>query len=142
MITVRPDMWLMDIGAFDHICNRKGFFKDYRPIQFMMGQADGQIKIFGIGTVLLVVLTKDRIPKEVKFIRVLYAFKVGYNLVLNRRLRAHKYYFHGGDNMIRRMNNDNELVSALFIKKGLHELLLAGPGVHYASRKSPVNIKT
>ena len=132
----------MDIDAFDYICNRKEFFEDYRLIQFMMGQADGQTRVLGIGIVPLVVLTKDGISREVKFIRVLHALKVGYNLVSNRRLCVYGYYFHGGDDTIRRMSDDSELASASLIERGLHELLLAGPGVHYASRESPINIKT
>ena len=140
-MTVCPDTWLVDIDTFDHICNRKGFFEDYRSIQFMMGQADGQTRVFGIGIVPLIVLTKDGTPREVKLIRVLYAPKVGYNLVSNRRLRAYGYYFYGGDDMIRRMSDNSELASVSFIEKGLHELLLAGPGVHYVSRKSPVNVE-
>ena len=141
-MTVRPDTWLVDTGAFDHICNRKESFEDYRPIQFMMGQADGQTRVLKIGTVPLVVLTKDGTPREVKLKRVLHAPKIGYNLVSNRRLRAHGYYFHGSDDTIRRMSDDSELASAPFIERGLHELLLEEPGVHYASRNSPVNVET
>ena len=141
-MTVRPDIWLVDTGAFDYIYNRKEFFKDYRPIQFMINQMNSQIKILRIKIVLLVVLIKDRTPREVKFIRVLHVLKIGYNLVSNRRLRAHKYYFHEDDNTIRHINNNNKLASAPLIKKELHELLLAGPGVHYASQNTPVNVET
>ena len=66
----------------------------------MMDQVDGQIKIFNIKTVLLVILTKDKILKKIKFTRILHTSKISYNLVLNRRLRAHKYYFYKGDDMI------------------------------------------
>ena len=107
----------------------------------MMGQTDGQIRVFGIGTVPLVILTKDGTPREIKLTRVLHAPKINYNLVSNRRLCAHRYYFHRDNDTIRRINNNNKLASAPFIKKGLHELLLAKPGVHYVLRKSPVNIK-
>ena len=65
-----------------------------------MGQVDDQIKIFKIKTVPLVILTKDKTPKKIKFTRVLHTPKISYNLVLNRRLRAHKYYFYKGDDMI------------------------------------------
>ena len=107
----------------------------------MMNQTDDQIKIFGIGIVLLVILIKDKISKKVKFTRILYIFKIGYNLVLNRRLHIHRYYFYKDNNMIRCMSDDSELASVLFIKKGLHKLLLAESGMHYASRKSPVNVE-
>ena len=108
----------------------------------MMDQADGQTRVLGIKTIPLVVLTKDETPRKVKLIKVLHTFKVDYNLVSNRRLHAHGYYFHGDDNTIRRMNNNSELASAPFIEKGLHKLLLAEPGVHYASQNTPVNVET
>ena len=106
-----------------------------------MGQADSQIRIFGIGTVLLVILIKDKILKKMKLTRILHIFKINYNLVLNRRLCVHKYYFHEGDDTIWHMSNNSKLASAPLIEKGLHELLLAGPGVHYVSQNTPANIK-
>ena len=39
------------------------------------------------------------------------------------------------------MNDNSKLISVLFIEKGLYKLLLAGPRVHYASQKSPINIE-
>ena len=96
----------------------------------MIGQADGQIKIFKIKTVLLVVLIKDRISKEMKFTKILHTFKVNYNLVSNRRFYIYGYYFYEDNNMIWCINNDSELVSVLFIERGLYKLFLAGPRVY------------
>ena len=106
-----------------------------------MNQADNQIRVFGIKTVLLIILIKNGISKKMKFIRVLYTFKINYNLVSNRRFRVYGYYFHGGDDTIRHINNNSELTSASLIKKGLYKFFLAGPGVHYVLQKSPINIK-
>ena len=131
----------MNIDVFNYICNQKGFFKDYRPIQFMMDQIDNQTKIFKIKTVLLIILIKNKISRKVKFIKILHAPKISYNLVLNRRLHAHKYYFHGDDDIIQHINNNNKLTFTSLIKKGLHKLLLAEPRMHYASQKNPINIK-
>ena len=133
---------MINTGTFDYIYNQKKFFKDYRPIQFMINQVDSQIKILRIKTVLLIVLTKNRTPKKVKLIKILHVLKVGYNLISNRRLCAHKYYFHKDDNTIRHISDNNKLTSAPLIKKKLHKLLLVGPGVYYASQNTPVNVET
>ena len=106
-----------------------------------MGQMNNQTRVFKIKIILLIILIKDRTSKKVKFTRILYIFKVGYNLVLNRRFCVYKYYFYGGDDMIRRMNNNSKLIFVSFIEKGLHELLLVEPRVHYALRESLINVE-
>ena len=87
-------------------------------------------------------LIKNKISKKVKFIRVLYAFKVNYNLILNKRFCVYRYYFHKDDNIIWYMNNNNKLVFILFIEKRLYKLLLTELGVYYVLWNIPVNVKT
>lgn len=50
-----PITWLCDTGASHHICHRRDFFTDLKPIQgsFRIKQVEGTVAVTHHGTVML-----------------------------------------------------------------------------------------
>ena len=93
-MTSSPTTLLCDTGASHHICHRREFFTDLKPIQgtFRIKQVQGTVDVTHAGTVMLMVDSATG-KRELMLSNVLLIESVQFNIFSLQRVLANGYIY-------------------------------------------------
>ena len=91
-MTTSPTTWLCDTGASHHICHRREFFTDLKPIQgtFRIKQVQGTVDVTHAGTVMLMVDSATG-KRELTLLNVLLIESMQFNIFSLQRILGNGY---------------------------------------------------